>query len=157
MMATMRRWVVLLVGLIAVWPSMAQESVNQLVDAVAAGRPDEVRALLVQGVDVNATNAAGRPLLVVAGFNGNRRTALVLLAAGADVDAVDSAGTSALMAASAFGHKDLVDILVVAGADVNLKDADGRSALARATLGRHAAVIETLKTAGAVEDSGGTP
>jgi ankyrin repeat protein len=88
---------------------------------------------------------------VVAGFNGNRRTALVLLAAGADVNATDEGGTTALMAASALGHGELVDLLLVAGADVNLKDAGGKSALARATLAGHGAIVAALKAAGAVE------
>ncbi len=155
---SVKKWcpVLLLSSCLLALPAAAEESVNQLLAAVSAGRADEVRELLVQGVDVNTANPAGRPLLVIAGFNGNRRTALVLLAAGADVNAVDAAGTSALMAASGFGHDDLVDLLVVAGADVNLKDANGKSALARATLGGHGQVVEALKAAGAVEDSGGT-
>ena len=125
--------------------------------AATAGKASEVRDLLVQGVDANTKNGSGRPVLVMAGFNGNRRTALVLLAAGADVDAVDNAGTSALMAASAFGHKRLVGVLLAAGADVNLKDGAGRSALARATLAGHTEVVEALKSAGAVEDKAGAP
>lgn len=151
----MRRLLWLFFGLCLAGPGIAREAVEQLVSAVAAGRPHEVRDLLVQGVDANTANASGRPILVLAGFNGNRRTALVLLAAGADVNAADAAGTTALIAASAFGHRELVDILLVAGADVNLKDAGGKSALAKATMAGHTTVVDALKAAGAVEDSGG--
>jgi len=147
-------WIVL--GVCLVLPVVAApDATSRLVAAAVAGREDEVRDLLVQGVDANTKNETGRPVLVMAGFNGNRRTVLTLLAAGADVNAVDGAGTSALMAASAFGHLDLVNVLVVAGADVNLKDASGKSALARATLAGHADVVEVLKAAGAVEEDAG--
>jgi len=142
-------WITLAMSL--VWPAFAVDATTRLVAATAAGKTSVVRDLLVQGVDANTKNGTGRPVLVLAGFNGNRRTALVLLAAGADVNAVDSTGTSALMAASAFGHKELVDLLLVAGADANLKDVNGRSALSRAELGGHSEVVETLKAAGAVE------
>ena len=94
----------------------------------------------------------GRPVIVLAGFNGNRRTVRTLLAAGADVNAVDATGTSALIAASALGHAEVVDLLLAAGADVNLKDSGGKSALARATLRGHTRVAEALKAAGAVEE-----
>ena len=117
------------------WPAFAVDATARLVAATAAGKTDVVRDLLVQGVDANTKNGTGRPVLVLAGFNGNRRTALVLLAAGADVNA----------------HKELVDLLLVAGADANLKDANGGTALARAKLGGHSEVVETLKAAGAVE------
>jgi hypothetical protein len=143
-------WVV--VGLCLMMPAFADDATAKLVAAAAAGKESEVRDLLVQGVDANSKNGAGRPVLVMAGFNGNRRTALVLLAAGADVNAVDNAGVTALMAASAFGHKALVDVLLAAGADVNLKDAAGVSALARAIRGGHTEVAETLESAGAVEE-----
>jgi hypothetical protein len=144
----------ILVGLSLVMPAFGYDAAAKLVGAAAAGKATEVRELLVQGVDANTKNGSGRPVLVMAGFNGNRRTALVLLAAGADVNAVDASGTSALMAASAFGHKELVDVLLVAGADANLKDSAGKSALARATLAGHQQVVEALKAAGAVEDKG---
>jgi hypothetical protein len=145
------------VGFCLLVPAFAYDASARLVAAATAGKASEVRDLLVQGVDANTKNGSGRPVLVMAGFNGNRRTALVLLAAGADVDAVDNAGTSALMAASAFGHKQLVEVLLAAGADVNLKDGAGRSALARATLAGHTEVAEALKSAGAVEEKAGSP
>jgi len=149
-----RRLFWILVGLSLVMPAFGYDAAAKLVGAATAGKATEVRELLVQGVDANTKNGSGRPVLVMAGFNGNRRTALVLLAAGADVNAVDASGTSALMAASAFGHKELVDVLLVAGADANLKDSAGKSALARATLAGHQQVVEALKAAGAVEDKG---
>ena len=104
----MRGLLWMLLGLCLSMPAVGADSTARLVAAAGAGRAAEVRELLVQGVDANTKNGSGRPVLVVAGFNGNRRTALVLLAAGADVNSVDAGGVSALMAASAFGHKELV-------------------------------------------------
>jgi hypothetical protein len=152
-----RKWLLrslccILLGICLAAPVAAADAVERMVAAVAAGRAEMVRDLLVQGVDANIKNGSGRPVLVLAGFNGNRRTSMALLAAGADVDAVDASGTTALMAASALGHKELVDLLIVAGADVNMKDAAGRSALARASLGGHGAVVEALKAAGAAAE-----
>ena len=70
------------------WAHPAGELTTQkaidLVAAATAGRATEVRDLLVGGVDANTKNATGRPVLVLAGFNGNRRTVQALLAAGAD-------------------------------------------------------------------------
>ena len=97
----MQRLLWMLLSCVLSAPVSAQDATSQMVAAASAGREGEVRDLLVQGVDANAKNGSGRPVLVVAGFNGNRRTALVLLAAGADVNATDEGGTSALMAASA--------------------------------------------------------
>jgi hypothetical protein len=148
-------WMRSLIVALSLWglsPAVAAADLAQrLVAAVTIGRATEVRDLLVQGADANTTNAAGRPVLVVASVNGNRRTAMALIAAGADVNGVDGAGASPLMSASAFGHAELVDVLLLAGADVNLTDANGRSALARATLAGQAAIAERLKAAGAVE------
>lgn len=134
-------------------PALPADPVADLVAAALAGREPEVRELLAQGGDANTKNPAGRPVLVITGFNGNWRTARALLAAGADVNAVDGGGVTALMAASAFGHLRLVELLVSAGADVNLKDGAGRTALARASQAGHQAVMERLKQAGAVEEA----
>ena len=152
---TMRVLLLMVFGLGLLAPAWAVDAEGRMVAAAAAGRSEEVRDLLVQGVDANTKNGSGRPVLVIAGFNGNRRTTLVLLAAGADVNAVDNGGTSALMAASALGHRELVDLLLVAGADVNLKDTGGKTALARATLAGHGEVVSALKDAGAVEGDAG--
>ena len=88
----MRGLLWILLGLCLSMPVVGADSTARLVAAAGAGRAAEVRELLVQGVDANTKNGSGRPVLVVAGFNGNRRNALVLLAAGADVNAVDAVG-----------------------------------------------------------------
>ena len=64
---------------------------ERLLAAAGAGRLEQVRELLAQGVDANQKNAAGRPAIVLSAFNGNDRTLRALLAAGADANAADAA------------------------------------------------------------------
>ena len=61
---------------------------------------DVVHALLKAGVDVNATDSAGRTALMMAVDAHDVNTACALVAAGADVNATDSAGRTALMMAA---------------------------------------------------------
>ncbi|MCB1792784.1 MAG: ankyrin repeat domain-containing protein, partial [Gammaproteobacteria bacterium] len=61
----------------------AADAGARLVAAATSGRAGEVRDLLAEGIDANTKNASGRPVIVLAGFNGNRRTVRTLLAAGA--------------------------------------------------------------------------
>ena len=47
---------------------------QMLLAAVSQGREQSVQNLLVQGVDANTKNPAGRPVLVVAAFKGDRKS-----------------------------------------------------------------------------------
>ena len=87
----MLRFTVVLFFLTLAWTVSAENS-QQLTSAAAAGRIYQVEGLLAQGADVNATNSAGRPALVMTAYNGNQRTLALLLGAGADVNAVDGQG-----------------------------------------------------------------
>ena len=67
----------------------ARSQNNALVDAVEQGNLNDVRALLLAGVDVNVHDSAGRLPLCVAAKNGHVHILSALIDAGADVNAVD--------------------------------------------------------------------
>ncbi|WP_241086081.1 ankyrin repeat domain-containing protein [Candidatus Vondammii sp. HM_W22] len=52
----------------------AADNNQYLLVAAGLGQEQRVQDLLAQGGDANAKNAAGRPALVLAAFNGNVRT-----------------------------------------------------------------------------------
>ena len=104
----------------------AQQAGSGLLAAAAAGRVQQLRSLLAEGVDVNARDGAGRTALINAAAGGNLRTARLLLAAGADADLADARGRTALMEAAAFGHAALVRLLIGLGTDLDAKDKAGR-------------------------------
>jgi len=133
---------------------LGADPARQLVASVTAGRQQTVQDLLAQGMDANAKNTAGRPVLILAAYNGNLHTLRALLGAGADANAVDKQGNTALMEAASFGHAEVVTSLLLAGADVNLKNKAGISALKRANLGKQGAVSKLLKEVGATEEGG---
>jgi len=62
------------------------DATGLLWQAVAADDAEEVRARIAQGADVNARNADGLPLLLVAAQNGRTAALAALLEAGADPD-----------------------------------------------------------------------
>lgn len=89
----------------------------RLIEAAGIGDTDTVRALLDEGIDINARNEVfGHTALIVAARLGYTDTVRVLLEKGADVNATDKYGTTALHWAEKNGHKDIVKLLREAGA-----------------------------------------
>ncbi|WP_218080451.1 ankyrin repeat domain-containing protein [Anthocerotibacter panamensis] len=86
-------------------------SATELLRAVAAGEAHTVKALLTQGMDVNAQDDDGMCALVLASFKGHMAVVEVLLEAGADVDAKTNYGVTPLKAATMKGHQQIVEIL----------------------------------------------
>jgi hypothetical protein len=133
------------------WGAAEDRQGQALVSAAMAGRVEQVKELLAQGVDVNSKNPAGRSALHLAAFNGNDLTVLALVSAGADVNLADAKGATALMDAAAFGHHVVVDILIQAGVDVNARDQAGKTALDYANQGGFNAIIKKLTDTAAVK------
>lgn len=69
---------------------------QQLLDAVKAGDLDLVRALLVEGADVQARDDNGRTALHMAAYRGHSEVADFLVAKGADVNATSDKGETPL-------------------------------------------------------------
>lgn len=106
-----------------------------LIEAVIAGHPAVVQALIDAGADLEARcSAMGLTALAwSAGRQGGSDSAAALLRAGAQVDARQAkVGATPLMLAAGLGDTPVLRSLMEAGADVNAVDAFGRNALTRA-------------------------
>ena len=69
---------------------------QQLLDAVKAGDLGRVKALLTEGVDVQARDENGRTALHMAAYRGHSEVADLLVAQGADVNATSDKGETPL-------------------------------------------------------------
>jgi ankyrin repeat protein len=98
----------------------AQESDEAALRAAArGGRIDDVRALLDQGVDVNAKDKGGRTPLILAAWKQETEVMNLLLERGADVNAKDKDGGTPLMWSALHVNTDMVRLVLDHGADVN--------------------------------------
>jgi hypothetical protein len=108
--------------------------------AARDGKLDTVRALIADGVDVNAPiDRDGRTPLYYAADNGHDDVVRLLLASGATLDALDNFGLSALY----------VCALSLANKVLNVPDKTGWQRAQNSNPTGHAAVAETLIRAGA--------
>lgn len=71
----------------------------RLIEAAKHGDVQELRALISQGVNVDAADARGVTALIVASMAGKLQAVQILLAAGADTSAKDQMGYDAYHAA----------------------------------------------------------
>jgi ankyrin repeat protein len=127
---------------------------------------DTIRILIDAGVDVNAADLPGiSPLMMAAGWNGNRSAVEILLAKGANAKAVsrpvmglparngasEFGSLTALIMAAPFGPPELIGDLLAGGSDVNARDVRGMTPimLAVATDHQDPAVIKMLLEHGA--------
>ncbi len=124
---------------------------ENLVEASRAGHLSRVRALIVNGTDVNAEDPRyEKTALMEASANGQLDVVKALLAAGAKVNVRGSGEPwTALELASADGHLQVVQALLAAGADVNRG-----AGLARASADGHLQVVQALLGAGADVNAG---
>ena len=111
----------------------------------AKGDIGTVKALIVAGADVNASDHEGATPLMAAAFAGHAEVVRSLLHKGANVNAVDKDGHTALMCAAVAGHVKVVEVLLDAGADVNARDSKGRTALDHARKHKHREVVRLLR------------
>lgn len=103
------------------------------------------KALLLQGVDVDAVGPDGWRIIHSAAFFGFSEMILELLRAGADPNSRDRLEMTPLHLASSLGRLDAVKMLVECGADPTATDKKGLRALDVAVTSRNIAVAEYLE------------
>ena len=129
---------------------------ERLLAAARAGATDEIKALIEFGADPNATDAAGRPALLLGAIDGRHESVETLLRLGARVEAADGDGNTALMWASEEGHESVAKILLRRGADINARDNYGQTALIGAAWRGRATIVEALLALDADPDAKAT-
>jgi ankyrin repeat protein len=99
-----RRRILFAIGLLVVPPmALAQALLDDLAQAVANDRVEEVRRLLARGMDPDSVDARGDTMLCVAARNGSRASAQALLRAKAHPDRPNRFGDTPLMLAALKG------------------------------------------------------
>ena len=126
---------------------------RRLADAAQRREVEAVRALLDEGIDVDAPQADGATALAWAVHWDDLATAGLLLAAGADANAANDLGVTPLMLASQNASVPMVELLVRAGADPNAARPAGGTALMMAARSGDATVLRRLIAAGADVDA----
>jgi len=121
----------------------------RLVDAVAGQDADAARALLDEGVDVDAARADGVTALLWAAHWDDLGTAGLLLSAGADVNATEDHGVGPLARACENASVPMVATLLAAGADPNVAQTSGLTPLMTAARTGNLEVVEALLAHGA--------
>jgi len=102
---------VILLGLCLVTScGSAQEEHATLWEAIDAGSPRSVKALIAAGADVNEKNEDGLTPLIKAAFGGHTEIVKLLLAKKPDIDS--NPGGTALMTAAFHGHVETVKTLL---------------------------------------------
>jgi ankyrin repeat protein len=115
--------------------SHANPTTDQLITLVDKARRNDpylqadIKELIKQGANPNATNANSRPALSSAAFNNYPATITVLIEGGADVDATDNNGDTALIIASRQGNLESVKALINKNANPIIPNNKGETAL----------------------------
>ena len=86
--------------------------------AIQARDIEKIRALIIEGADVNELSGNREPVLLTAcSRDGHLEIITILIDAGADVNSLGKDGCTALYMACKNGHMELVGMLIQAGAD----------------------------------------
>lgn len=122
---------------------------SRLLDAVRADRPELVRQLVSQGVDIDATQPGDGSALIVASRSGNLAMVDALIALGADVNHASHGDGTPLIAAAGAGQVAIIERLLAKGAKIDFVATDDETALISAVRGNHVQAVETLIRRGA--------
>jgi len=124
---------------------------NELLNLAARHGQVEVMGVLVEaGASPTATDKRGRTPLMAAVQSHKPEAIRFLIDNGADVNARDQLqGTALVRAAGSFGDLDSVQVLLSAGAEVNVQDKNGMTPLMWAARWGDAPRVEALVEAGA--------
>ncbi|MGH9374095.1 MAG: ankyrin repeat domain-containing protein [Vicinamibacterales bacterium] len=124
--------------------------------ADAAERLDRaaVRALLKEGVGVDAAQVDGMTALHWAAYHDDREMSELLLGAGGDVRAANRYGVTPLSLACTNGNGEIVELLLKAGADPNWPLPGGETPLMTAARTGRLEPVKALLARGAAVDAG---
>ncbi len=128
-----------------------------LVDAAVKGDAGQVRQLISQGAEVDATDPASRTALFYAAEKGHTDVVEVLIRAGANLNAKDNLGNTPLHFAAVQGHIEVCRLLLDGGADANAKNLTGGTPAAMARVGGHDQIVELLDRQEAYSHPAGRP
>ncbi|KQZ70316.1 ankyrin repeat domain-containing protein [Nocardioides sp. Root151] len=97
-------------------------------DLARAGETTQLLEFLDHGLPVDATDAGGNTLLMLAAYHGHAATVSALVERGADVDQRNDRDQSPVAGALFKGADDVVAVLVTAGADLDAGTPTARAA-----------------------------
>ena len=113
-----------------------------------------VRTQILEGQDVNATDAYRNTAVMLASMNGHVGVARFLIAHKADLSATDEYGNTALMLASQNGHDEVAKTLIEKGANVHASNNCDCTALMHASVNGNVEIARALIHKGANVDVG---
>ena len=87
-------------------------------DYARAGKTQDLKLLLNNGMSVDLCDYKGNTLLMLASYNGNLETTSMLVDFGAQVDKKNDRGQTPLAGVCFKGYLDIVKVLVKAGANI---------------------------------------
>ena len=108
--------------------------VSAFIDALIDDDPQQVRALLESGLDLNSRyDGTGRAVLHLCAQGGTVKIAEVLMEHGADVHSLDPWGMTTVVIAARWGSASILRLFLELGVDPNVPDnADGMTPLSHA-------------------------
>lgn len=127
----------------------AAAAYDDFIQAVQNSRPKEVANLLKRGMDPNAVDPKGQPVLHIAAREGNLDVVKALVEAGADVDRRNAFKETPIMLASLAGSANIVEYLLSKDAEVNQP---GWTALLYAATNGRTDIVKMLLEASAYID-----
>ena len=137
-------------GALCLTAALSAAGVAPVAEAAKLGDKEAVRALLKQGVDVNAAEGDGMTALHWAARQGDLELAQMLMYAGANVKASTRlGGYTPIILASQNGNAALIDALIKAGADAKVATSNGTTPLMLAASSGKADAVKVLLDAGA--------
>jgi len=125
--------------------STITEKDEAFLSAAKKGELDKVKSLLVEGVDIDCSDAFSCTGLFWASANNHKSIVEFLIEKGANLNAGAGWGGTPLARAAYEGHVEVVELLIAKGADVNAKDVSGGSPLDSAD----ESVVDLLRKHGA--------
>ena len=134
--------------------TVEQPEQKGLIECSSIGDVESLRSLVLQGVDIEATDDMEFTALMTASRAGHSDAVRFLLSQGAQLEAHDTNGNTSLILAAAEGHEAVVRLLLDASASVEARESStSQTALIKALLNRHWQVADLLHQRGTSQKS----